>query len=62
MVGMDIASMKSQNFEFLRTAHAVLADLAGFRAMTDRLEPMRATADGLFESLVARAFQTSKES
>lgn len=30
MVGSEIESMTSQNFEFLRTAHAVLADLAGF--------------------------------
>lgn len=30
MVGRDIAYMKSQNFEFLRLKHSVLADLAGF--------------------------------
>ena len=30
MVGTDIASMRSQNFEFLRSKRAVLADLAGF--------------------------------
>lgn len=30
MVGTEIAYMKSQNFEFLRTKRAVLADLAGF--------------------------------
>jgi type I restriction enzyme R subunit len=30
VVGSEIESMTSQNFEFLRTAHAVLADLAGF--------------------------------
>jgi type I restriction enzyme S subunit len=35
---------------------------ARIRAMTDRLETARDTAGGLFESLVARAFQTSKES